>query len=288
MDKISVIIPVYNEKEGLRKVLGEISNLKEEFNIDEIIVVDDGCTDNTREVAGDFGAKVITHNVKRGYGASLKTGIRNARNEILVFLDGDGQHNPSDIKRMVAKLKEGNDLVIGERINTSKISGNRRVGKYFLRLITNIIAGTKMKDVNCGFRVTKKSMIEKYLGLLSDQFSFSVTSTIVFIKMEHQIAFCDIEARRRIGMSHVNQLKDGFNFIILVIRLIALFDPIRIFFSIAIFLFTIGMIYGGYKYLTVKQGLSVGALIVVLTGILSALLGIICDQISSFRLEKYK
>ena len=287
-EQISVIIPVYNEEEGLKQILPEILRLKEEFNIAETIVIDDCSTDNSRVVAEKLGVKVIRHNKNLGYGASLKTGIKNASNEILVFLDGDGQHNPSDIKKMVDKLKEGNDIVIGERVNADKLAGKRKLGKYVLNWVTNFIARTKISDVNCGFRATRKSVIEKYLGLLSDQFSFSVSSTIVFIKNGHRVEFCKIQARERKGISQVKQIKDGIMFIILIIRLIALFDPLRIFFSIAIFLFAVGTIYGGYKFFTVKQGLAVGALMIVLCGILSALLGIVCDQIASLRLEKYK
>ncbi|MFA5339665.1 MAG: glycosyltransferase family 2 protein [Candidatus Omnitrophota bacterium] len=287
-DKISVIIPVYNEEKALKGVLSEIAASKGEVDIDEIIVVDDASTDNSGLIAKDSGARVIRHKKNLGYGASLKTGIRNARNEVLVFLDGDGQHNPGDIKKMVEKLNEGNDMVIGERMNARELAESRSLGKFVLKWVTNFIADTKIKDVNCGFRATRKSVIEKYLGLLSDQFSFSVTSTIVFIKSGLSIEFCGIMARKRLGVSHVKQFRDGSRIIVLILRLIALFDPIRIFFSIGIFLFTIGAVYGAYKFVTVKQGLSIGALIIVISGILSVLLGIICDQIASLRLEKYK
>ncbi|MDD5072724.1 MAG: glycosyltransferase family 2 protein [Candidatus Omnitrophica bacterium] len=286
--KISVIIPVYNEEKALKGVLSEITASKGEVDIDEVIVVDDASTDNSGLIAGDSGARVIRHKKNLGYGASLKTGIRNARNEVLVFLDGDGQHNPGDIKKMVEKLNEGNDMVIGERMNARELAESRSLGKFVLKWVTNFIADTEIKDVNCGFRVTRKSVIEKYLGLLSDQFSFSVTSTIVFIKSGLSIEFCRIMARKRQGVSHVKQFRDGSRIIVLILRLIALFDPIRIFFSIGIFLFTIGAGYGAYKFVTVKQGLSIGALIIVISGILSVLLGIICDQIASLRLEKYK
>jgi len=288
INKISVIMPVYNEAKALKGVLAEISALKKEFDIDEILVVDDASEDDSGHIAEELGARVIRHKKNLGYGASLKTGIRNAGNEILVFLDGDGQHDPNDIKKMVEKLKEGNDMVIGERINAAELAGRRSLGKFVLKLVTNFIADTNINDINCGFRAARKSIIEKYLGLLSDQFSFSVTSTMVFIKNGHTIEFCKIMARKRMGTSRVKQVRDGSRVIVLLLRLIALFDPIRIFFPVGIFLFGIGAVYGTYKFFTVKQGLSIGALMFVLSGILSVLLGIICDQIASLRLEKYK
>lgn len=288
MEKISVIIPVYNEEEGLPGVLEELARAREKCNIDEIIVVDDCSSDGSVALAKKMGANVICHRMNQGYGASLKTGIRKARNEVLVFLDGDGQHDPTDISKLAASLAKGNDMAIGERQNAAKIAGNRRLGKIILRWLTNSIADIKIADINCGFRAARKSVIEKYLPLLSDQFSFSVTSTIVFIKNRHCIEFCPIKARFRKGVSHVRPVRDGMNFIFLVIRLMALFAPLRIFFSMAVFLILTGTVYGAYKIITIGQGLPVGALMIILSGFLSGLMGIICDQIAALRLERYR
>jgi glycosyltransferase involved in cell wall biosynthesis len=280
--EFSVIIPAYNEEQGLSKVLDELARL---CPGEEIIVVDDGSTDRTFEIASKFDkVKVIRHGKNYGYGASLKSGINSASTQRIVFLDADGQHDVEQVVKFAGYLKDY-DLVSGERLNDRGISGIRLPGKVILKTVVNFLADTKIKDINCGFRAVRKNIIKRYLFLLPDGFSFSTTTILLLLKRKHKIKFIPIQAKRRIGRSSVNQLRDGYNTLLLIIRLIGLFDPLRIFIPTGFFFIMLGVIYGLYKIMTVGFGLSVGALAFLIIGFFGFLLGIICDQISSLRLE---
>lgn len=281
----SIIIPAYNEELGLPKVLDALTI---HFPSEEIIVVDDGSEDRTYEVASKFsGIKIIRHDWNCGYGAALKTGVRHATNEYLLFFDADGQHEVAYVKNFITLLKDY-DLVIGERTNNRNINPLRMPGKFVLKIIVNFLAKTKIKDINCGFRAVRKSFIKKYFTLLPDGFSCSTTLTLLFIKRKYRIKFVPVSVNKRIGKSSVRQIRDGYNTLILIIRLIALFDPLRIFMPVsAVFVIT-GIIYGLYKIITLGFGLPVGALAFLITGLLCFLLGIICDQMSSLRLERFE
>lgn len=278
----SIIIPAFNEEESLPKVLGSLTKL---FPSEEVILIDDGSRDKTYDIASSFtGIKVIRHEKNYGYGAALKTGIRHASSDRLVFFDADGQHDAREIPGLV-KLLEGSELVAGQRLNDKRISGLRLPGKFIIRIVVNFLAKTKIKDINCGFRAVSKSVIERYLFLLPDGFSFSTTTMLLFLKRKHRVHFVPVQAGRRMGRSSVNQLRDGYNTLLLIIRLIGLFDPLRIFMPVGLFFSLLGVTYGLYKIMTVGFGLSVGALAFLIVGFFSFLLGIICDQISSLRLE---
>lgn len=280
--KFSIIIPAFNEEQGLPKVLDSLTRI---FPSEEIIVVDDGSKDKTYEIASRFnGVKVIRHEKNYGYGAALKTGISNASTEKLVFFDADDQHNAQDIVKFIGFL-EDYDLVTGERSNDRSTSGFRLPGKFVLKMIVNFLAKTKIKDINCGFRAVRKNIIKRYLFLLPDGFSFSTTTILLFLKRKYKVRFLPIQAKKRMGKSSVNQFRDGYNTLLLIIRLIALFDPLSIFMPTGFFFILLGVFYGLYKIVTVGFGLSVGALAFLIIGFFGFLLGIICDQVSSLRLE---
>ena len=280
-----MIIPAYYEEESIIEV---IRDLRKVFPNAEIIVVDDGSTDRTGDIAKNESAEVIAHQINRGYGASLKTGILAAKNDVVVILDADGQHEAQDAERMLAFINE-NDIVIGERQNVISDVPSRVVGKFVLTGVVNFLARTRLKDINCGLRVIRREAIKRYLPLLPDGFSFSVTSTLIFMKKGKRVKFFPIGVKKRKGKSKVNQIADGYTILLSIIRLVSLFDPLRVFFPIAWFLIFTGSIYGVYQLLTVGRfiGLSTGSLLLILTGILSFLLGVVCDQISALRLERY-
>jgi len=280
--ELSIIVPAFNEEQGLPRILDDLVRI---FPSQEIIVIDDGSSDKTYEIACRFNSvKVIRHERNYGYGAALKTGISHASNEKLVFFDADGQHDAENIRRF-AEFLEDCDLVAGERVNDKSISGMRLPGKFVLKAIVNFLAKTKVNDINCGFRAVRKSIIKRYLFLLPDGFSFSTTTMLLFLKRKYRVKFIPIQVRRRAGKSSVNQFRDGYNTLLLIIRLIALFDPLRIFIPPGFFFILMGILYGLYKFITVGFGLSVGALALLIIGFFSFLLGIICDQIASLRLE---
>jgi len=282
----TIVVPAFNEEQGLPRVLEELTKACPDA---DVIVVDDGSSDGTCRVAANFPVTVVSHTVNRGYGAALKTGIRHAKHDFVVFFDADGQHDAAYIPSMLDAL-ETVDLVIGERPTYTRKSALHWVGRRGLTQVIRFLTRLHLRDINCGLRAVRRGAIERYFNLLPDGFSFSTTSTVVFAKFGHRLAFVPIEVRRRIGTSSVRLVRDGYNTLLLIIRLIALFDPLRVFLPPAFGLMSLGVLYGVFMYVTlpVFQGLSGGALSMFLTGVMIFLLGVVCDQIAALRLERYR
>ncbi|MFQ5963087.1 MAG: glycosyltransferase family 2 protein [Candidatus Scalinduaceae bacterium] len=282
--KVSVIIPVYNEEGIIREAIKSIQRLNKGY---EIMVVDDGSIDDTFRIAVDTRAKVVQHRQNKGYGAALKTGANKATNDILVFFDGDGQHKPEDIERLLQYMQDS-DLVMGARTNLSEINLIRMPGRFILKILANYLSGNRVPDVNSGLLAIKKELFLKYIPLLPDGFSCSTTILLAMLNGRYKVDFCPIKIGKRKGKSTVRPIRDGFNTVMSMIRLIALFNPLRIFLPVSLFLLAAGITYGLYKFITVNFGLSVGSLLLILSGVVVFLFGILCDQISSLRLERYK
>ena len=291
---VSLILPAYNESEGLPLVLQNLSQV--DFpRLLEIVVVDDASEDESGRIAESYGdrlpIRVIRHSANRGYGAALKTGIRAAQGDVVVTMDADGQHVTEDMLRVTAALGEHEDMVVGLRSPDSAQSTWRRPGKWVLGKLANYLTRTRIPDLNSGLRAIRREVILKYLHLLPDGFSASTTSTIALIKRGYAIAWEPITAQQRTGgNSRVRQMQDGFGIVLLMIRLIALFDPLRVFLPAGAILFTGGMTSGMYYFFygSYGGGISVGSLLLLLTSFLLFFFGIVADQISALRLEKYE
>ena len=282
--KLTVIIPAYNEAPGIQSAVQDVLSVVPEA---EVLVVDDASTDGTGEIAAQAGARVIRHRANRGYGGALKTGVRAARGERVVLFDADGQHDARHIPRLAAMLDD-HDLVAGERTNALRIAGGRLPGKILLGWVVNLIAGTRIADINCGYRAARRAELESLLPLLPNGFSFSTTSSLAYMKLGRSVAFLPMETRRRVGKSTVNPLRDGYRTIMLIVRLMALFDPLQVFLPVAIGLVGLGIVYGLWVSLVQGMGIPVGAMVLITTGLVSFLLGVVCDQISALRLERYQ
>lgn len=280
---ISIIIPAYNEENGIRKVL---ENLNSRFPGSDIIVINDGSTDKTAEIIKQFKIKAINHSTNKGYGASLKSGIKAAINEHLIFLDADGQHSIEDISKLISEIEDF-DMVVGARTANSHRPLGRRPGKVILKWVSQILSGEKIPDLNSGFRSVKKSIIKKYLHLLPQGFSASTTMTLIFITRGYSVKYIPIQTKKRIGHSSVKPLKDGFSTILTMIRLITLINPLKIFLPSSFILFITG-IFWTIPYIINGKGLTVASLFLMLSGILIFFMGMIADQISQMRLEKYE
>ena len=280
---LTVIIPAYNEAEGIGAVLRDIQTVVPEA---ELLVVDDASTDGTGEIAEAAGERVVRHRANRGYGGALKTGVRAARNEALVLMDADGQHDARYITALLAALDDC-DFAVGERTNALRIAGARLPGKIVLGWAVNLIAGTRIADINCGFRAARRDELAAILPLLPNGFSFSTTSTLAYFKLGRSVRFVPMETRRRVGTSTVRPLRDGYRIILLIVRLMALFEPLKIFVPLAAALIGVGAVYGIWKAIEKGAGIPVAAMLLVTTGLISFMLGVVCDQISALRLERY-
>jgi len=275
---------MYNEHAAIESTLTALLRI---FDKEEIVVVDDGSTDEGGAIARRLGVTVITHNRNRGYGAAIKTGMKNSAAEYVCWYDADGQHAPQDAHAMF-RAAEGLDAVIGVRTNGSGRPWTRKPGMMLLHGIANILSTQKIPDVNCGLRVFRRSTILKYIHLLPDGFSASTTSTLLAVNRGFDFTFWPVAAAPRTGTSTVRQIPAGFGALYLMLRMIILFNPFRFFFPISALLFTAATAYGTAVALINRQGLPVASMLLFMMAFFTFFLGIISDQISEIQKGKFE
>jgi len=280
---VTIIIPAHDEEKGIEKVISGIKNAMEDMNLTyELIVVDDGSTDKTAQIVKEKeDVRLIQHPYNKGYGAALKTGVKNAEGNVVLFIDADAQQNPDDIPRLLKPMDEY-DMVVGARARGSKISLLRRPGKFVLGVLANYLAGMKIPDLNSGFRAIKKEIVTKYMYILPDTFSFTTTITLAAIKEGYNIKYIPIETVKGLGTSKIKPFRDGFRFIMLILRTIVFFDPMKVFLPVSIILFVMGFIYLIHNlifYLNVPDA----SVLLIASSIIIFLFGLLADQISLMR-----
>ena len=283
-DQLSVVIPAYNEEGGIGRTL---AGLREALPTCEIIVVDDGSTDGTLEQAKTVpGVRLFKHSFNRGYGGALKTGMIAATRPYVAWFDADNEHRVEDLERMSRRIEsEGLAAVIGRRPKAGP-SVVRTYGKFAIRMLARTLGVDIGKDLNCGLRVFRRSVILRYLSLLPNSFSASMTSTMILIEEGYRFDFEDIAVKERIGTSKV-QLGDGFFTLALVLRMVMLFAPLRIFLSLGGFFLLSGTAYGLWRAISTGRGLPVTGLLLIVTGVLLVMFGLVADQISRLRLSPF-
>lgn len=280
----TVIIPAFNEEEGIS---GLLETLKEQELFDKynFIVVDDGSTDQTAAVAGKYPVKVIRHAVNKGYGASLKTGIRKASTPYVITMDSDGQHNPVYLATIVDLLHEY-DMVIGERSATSFQVKSRKSGKWLIRKTGEMLVDQELPDYNSGLRGFHRELILNLLHLMPNGFSFSTTSTLAFLKEGFNIATFPIEVTERVGRaSSVKFIKDGSKTFLLLFRIIMLFNPLKVFFPASLLFTVAGILWGVNGYLFFGRFPNSGIILITL-GMFMFFFGLLADQISLLNRKK--
>lgn len=281
IESVSIVIPAYQEGAAIGDVLSAVLRVAETLGCEyEIIVVDDGSTDGTGDVARKAGAIVLTHPYNKGYGASLKTGIRYASNRTVIFLDADGQHDPNDIQRLLVERKNF-DMVVGARKGTAGSPIWRKPGKVFLKWLVNNLSGHNVPDFNSGYRALDREMALRFLPIMPDGFSFSTTSTIAAFKRGSLVQYIPIQVAKRTGKSTVTAA-DGFRTIMLIIRLVTLFAPLRVFLPISAITLLIGFIFIVYGYVHEGEA-SVKGLIALLAAVQFFLFGVMVDQVAAVR-----
>lgn len=280
--KVSVIVPVYNEEQAIGMVLNRLKE-QAEINHWEILIVNDASTDNTANIIKAYeGFKVINQPYNKGYGAAIKAGIRAASGEVLVFIDGDGQHDPDDIPAFLKEM-EHYDMVVGARAKGVGQSWIRRPGKWVLGKVANYLAGVKIPDINCGFRAVKKICAEEFMGLYPNGFSISTTITLAMFRAGYSVKYIPIKMKYRQGRkSTVKQGADGIKTILLILRCIVLFNPLKIFFPVSFILFFGGCIFTLCSLIR-YQNVANSAVIILLSSMLIFFFGLIADQLSVIR-----
>ena len=268
---LSIVIPAKNEEQNLAILLPKIKQLYPDA---ELIVVDDGSSDGTGDKARENGAICIRHHFSLGNGAAIKSGARAAHGNILVFLDGDGQHNPDDIEKLLNRKNEGFDMVIGARDNKSQAS-NKLYNRF-----ASLMTGRTILDLTSGFRVVDARKFKQFLYLLPNGFSYPTTITMAFFRSGYQVDYVPITALPREGTSKISIFKDGLKFLIIIMKIGALFSPMRLFLPISLLLFAIGGLYYGYTYYTSGRLTNMSA-VIFLSSLTIFLIGIVSEQVSS-------
>lgn len=272
----SIVIPAKNEADNLSGLLPELRQLYPDV---EIIVVSDGSTDATENICEQNKVDVIKHQYSKGNGASIKTGARAASSEIIVFMDGDGQHKPSDVKKLLEKLDEGFDMVVGARGNESQASLSRLLANNIYNKLSSWISGHDIQDLTSGFRAVKREKFLKFLYLLPNGFSYPTTSTMAFFRAGYSISYIVIETAERLGKSHINLLKDGIRFFVIIFKIGTLYSPLKIFLPISFGFFCIGLVYYLYTFINFHTFTNMSA-VLFMTSILVFLIGLVSEQVT--------
>jgi glycosyltransferase involved in cell wall biosynthesis len=276
-EALSIVLPAKNEAINLVKLLPV---LRQEFPDAEILVVNDGSTDDTVAVCEAAGVRVVSHRYSRGNGASIKTGARNASHELLVFMDGDGQHSPADVHRLLAEMGKGQDMVVGARSAASQASMGRLVANTVYNRLASWITGQQILDLTSGLRAVKRRKFLQFLYLLPNGFSYPTTITMAFFRAGYSVAYLPIEAGKREGKSHISLVKDGVRFFLIIFKVGTLYSPLKIFLPVAASFFLTGLGYYLYTYLTLSRFTNMSA-VLFMTSVLVFLIGLVSEQVTA-------
>ncbi|MZR62440.1 glycosyltransferase family 2 protein [Alcanivorax sp. DP30] len=274
---LSIVLPAKNEAAAVGATVEKIRTLYPDA---EIIVVDDGSTDDTADLSAGAGATVVCHPYSKGNGAAIKTGARAAKGDVIVFMDADGQHNPEDIQRLLRKMSGGYDMVVGARQSGSQASLGRGLANGFYNGLATYMTGQRIEDLTSGFRAVKAEKFREFLYLLPNGFSYPTTSTMAFFRAGYSVAYEPIHAAKRIGKSHIHLLKDGVRFLLIIFKIGTLFSPLKLFLPIAVFLFFLATSWYGYTFFSIGRFTNMSALLYT-GGVMVFLMGLISEQITA-------
>jgi glycosyltransferase involved in cell wall biosynthesis len=276
-DTVSVIIPAKNEAASLIRL---IPRLKALLPHAEIIVVNDGSTDDTHSICQENGVRIVTNPYNMGNGASIKCGTRLASGDILVFMDADGQHQPEDVMRLLEKLDEGYEMVVGARTSGSQAGAHRAIANGVYNRLSSWMVGQKIKDLTSGMRAVKAERFRRFLYLLPNGFSYPTTITMSFFRAGYSVAYVPITTAKRIGKSHLRIGRDGVRFLLIIFKIGTLYSPLKLFLPISLTFFLTGIGYYVYTFSTMHRFTNMSALMIV-TSVLIFLIGLISEQISA-------
>ena len=277
---VSIVIPAMNEEHAIGAV---VEQLQRTAPWREVLVVDDGSSDGTAASATTAGARVIRHPYNKGNGAAVKTGIRHATGDFLLIIDADGQHAPSDALRLTTRLGEF-DLVIGARDAATQATAARRGGNALLNWLASYLTGRDIPDLTSGFRAARTDCLREFIHLLPNGFSTPTTTTLAFIKAGYNVTFEPIAARPRHGTSKIRFARDGAKFFLILLKIVTLFSPLRIFLPISAVTFAVGAVYGAWNALAHGR-IPNGSVLLVLFAVVVFLVGLVSEQIAALRFQ---
>lgn len=277
----SVIVPAFNEGLSIRQL---VSDLQTAASWHEILVVDDGSSDDTGAQAGAAGARVIRHPYNKGNGAAVKSGIRQASGTFVLIVDGDGQHRPADAVRLISQLSEY-DLVVGARSVATQATTSRRWGNSLLNRLASYLTERPIPDLTSGFRAARRDCLLEFLHLIPNGFSTPTTTTLAFLKAGYSVQFVPVEAAVRQGVSKIRLGPDGAKFVLILLKLITIFSPLRIFVPVSLATFTLGAAYAVWTIAT-QSHVTNSSVLLILLSVVMFLIGLVSEQIASLRFER--
>jgi glycosyltransferase involved in cell wall biosynthesis len=280
---VTVLIPAYNEEPAIADTVRKIKELYPDF---EVLVVDDGSTDNTMQVAMDAGASVWPHPYNIGNGAAVKSGLRCARGDWVVMMDADGQHNPEDIA-LLLEHRDRFDMVVGARTGRSETALHRDIANKVFNRLASYVTKFNVEDLTSGFRLVKTEVIRQYIYLLPNTFSYPSTLTMAYLRSGLSVKYIPIQTRLRKGKSKIKLLNDGVRFLLIISKIATLFSPFRIFLPLSLLFFCVGLVYYLFTYLTMGRFTNMSALLFN-SSIIIFMMGLVSEQISQMRYDRIK
>jgi glycosyltransferase involved in cell wall biosynthesis len=279
-ESVTIVVPAFNESGSIGEV---VTALRAAAPWHEVLVIDDGSTDGTGTAAQDAGARVVRHPYNKGNGAAVKSGIRAATSDWIAIVDADGQHRTADARRIVAMLGDY-DLVIGARDPGSQATAGRRLGNAILNRLASYLTERPIPDLTSGYRAARRDYLLEFIHLLPNGFSTPTTTTLAFIKAGYNVAFEPIAALPRVGTSKIRLASDGAKFFLILLKVITIFSPLRIFAPVSGVAFVVGAVYGAWNYLYHARSPN-GAVLLLMFAVIVILVGLISEQISALRFE---
>jgi len=283
LNRLSIILPAKNEAPALAALLPRLRAAHPDA---EIIVVDDGSTDDTRSTCKGNDITCLSSPYSMGNGAAIKRGARAATGDLLVFMDGDGQHDPADIKRLLDQLDRGYDMVVGARDWDSQAGVGRGLANTLYNWLASRMTGHPVLDLTSGFRAVRADKFREFLHLLPNGFSYPTTSTMAFFRSAYAVAYIPIKAAQRVGKSHVKPLRDGLRFLLIIFKIATLYSPLKLFVPASGFFFLLGVANYVRTYLHYGR-LTNGSTLLWSAAVIIFLIGLVSEQITALTYRRH-
>lgn len=286
MPDISVIIPAYREEKVIVQVVSRVRQVLDTAKKNyELLVIDDGSDDNTAGEAQRAGARVFSHPYNIGNGAAVKTGIRKAKGKILVMMDGDGQHSPEDIPRLLEHM-DSYDMAVGARSNDSQTSPHRNLANRIYNIFATYICKREIEDLTSGFRAMRADMAHRFVSMLPNTFSYPTTITLAVVRGGYSLVYVPITTRLRVGQSKIKLFKDGSRFLLIIVKIATLFSPMRIFLPVSGFMFFLGLGWGLFKIFFMHAPYGPTSAMLMTMAVVVFMVGLVSEQIAQLRYDR--